>query len=106
MNFWSSDVQKRLCSYLLNKTVGPFLKSNLDLMSVQLFNRNGKFYLPELQLNVEKINEMLKDLPFYLIEANVGEINAEIPWWDLKNSNVSIQLKDIYLKLLIKEQQL
>jgi len=56
MNFWSSDVQKRLCSYLLNKTVGPFLKSNLDLMSVQLFNRNGKFYLPELQLNVEVWN--------------------------------------------------
>ncbi|ORX87760.1 hypothetical protein BCR32DRAFT_239867 [Anaeromyces robustus] len=106
MNFWSSDVQKRLCSYLLNKTVGPFLKSNLDLMSVQLFNRNGKFYLPELQLNVEKINELLKDLPFFLIEAKVGEINAVIPWWDLKNSNVSIQLKDIYLKLLIEEEQL
>jgi len=49
---------------------------------------------------------MLKDLPFFLIEAYVGEINAEIPWWDLKNSNVSIQLKNIYLKLLIEEQQL
>lgn len=53
MNFWSTDVQKKLCLYLLKKTIGPFLKSNLDLLSVQLFNRTGKFCLPELQLNVE-----------------------------------------------------
>ncbi|KAL6622228.1 hypothetical protein U3516DRAFT_860014 [Neocallimastix sp. 'constans'] len=100
---WTFNIQKTFSKILLKKTIGRFIKSDLDSLSIQLLTTNGKFQLSDIQLDVEKINELLKDLPFSLNEVKIGEIST---LWDLKNLNISVTLKDFNVILLIEDKQL
>jgi len=51
MNFWAPEIlQKKLCLFILKRVIGPFLKFDLDLMSVQLFSLNRKIFFLKLLL--------------------------------------------------------
>jgi len=50
---WTFNIQKTFSKILLKKTIGRFIKSDLDSLSIQLLTTNGKFQLSDIQLDVE-----------------------------------------------------
>ncbi|KAL1923425.1 uncharacterized protein VTP21DRAFT_8405 [Calcarisporiella thermophila] len=106
-NWWStaamitlpSRLQKRLVCYLLKRTLGQLVES-LDPENLDLQLKNGIVQLRDLRLNIEALNEIIKDLPMVITEGSIEGITASIPWLNLWSGIVMLEIQGLQITVL------
>jgi hypothetical protein len=97
MSLWSTTqtLQKRLFKFLLKRTMGQFLATELDMdqLNVSLGYHGGEVNLSNVDLKVEALNELLsmaddteaRFLRGEVLSGKIGSIKVLIPWRDFWN---------------------
>ncbi|GBC00239.1 hypothetical protein RclHR1_00380007 [Rhizophagus clarus] len=94
-----STIQKRLLKFLLKRALGQFLAEDIDLdLDVQL--SQGLLRLKELKLNVEVLNDLVKDLPVVITDGKIGDIVANIPWKNIWNCDCVLEICNLQITVV------
>ncbi|KAJ1770666.1 autophagy- protein 2, partial [Coemansia sp. RSA 1824] len=76
----SNSLQKRLVKFLLRRTVGQFLKTELD------------------DENLDALNDAIAGLPIVVDSGTIGLISVSIPWTQLWTGHCEIQIDELVIK--------
>ena len=74
---------KRFYKFVLKKVIGGFLKHELDLDQLEVGLSSGVLELRDLELNVDTLNNLVKDSPITIVSGYVSYIRIDIPWKQL-----------------------
>ncbi|CAO3651068.1 unnamed protein product [Cunninghamella blakesleeana] len=83
-----------LVSTLLNWFLGAYV-SNLNYNQLQIGIWSGEVVLRNLKLKREALDKL--NLPIDVLEGYLGELTLNIPWSNLKGKPVMVNIKDIYV---------
>ncbi|KAI8098544.1 uncharacterized protein BX664DRAFT_255802 [Halteromyces radiatus] len=93
------NIQKRLHKYLLWKTIGSYLATELNQDNFDFELVNGSFELRDVDLNLDTLNDKLIDTPFVLTQGRASIIKGKMPW---SNWSGEISFKIQGLDLILK----
>ncbi|KAI9139350.1 hypothetical protein BKA69DRAFT_665664 [Paraphysoderma sedebokerense] len=112
-----STLQRRLFKFVLQRAIGQFLASEIDLNNLDVQLGSGSVTLRDLDLNVLVLNELLAGgdgsgslppsqinqhpaVPFEIIDGRLGSITVTIPWVDIWNGNCTLEIQDFVLTIV------
>jgi hypothetical protein len=86
--------------FIIKKVLGRFIdEPDLSQLDVQL--SKGQYNLSNVSLNIKRINEHLRDLPFVLKSGYIEQIKIRIPF-NILNENMHIEVNGIELSFKSK----
>ncbi|KAJ2422496.1 autophagy- protein 2, partial [Coemansia sp. RSA 2531] len=88
----SNTLQKRLVKFLLRRTIGQFLKTELDDEHLDVQLSSGQLRLKNVELSEEA------RLPIYVRSGVVGTVLVSVPWTQLWTGHCELQIEDLVLK--------
>ncbi|KAJ1813307.1 autophagy- protein 2, partial [Coemansia sp. RSA 2598] len=88
----SNSLQKRLVKFLLRRTVGQFLKAELDDENLDVQLSGGQLRLKNVQLSEEA------RLPVVVSSGTIGVISVSVPWTQLWTGHCELQIDDLVVK--------
>ncbi|KAJ1498195.1 hypothetical protein HMI54_012892, partial [Coelomomyces lativittatus] len=82
-------IQKRLIKFILKRTFGQLIESNLQLDQLDVsIGSTGILKLRDLKLNIDGINQLLPPVfPFVLTQGSIDFLELKVPWMDLETSS-------------------
>ncbi|PVU99344.1 hypothetical protein BB559_000798 [Furculomyces boomerangus] len=98
--FVAGSLQKRLMKFILQRTIGRFIKDELDWdkdLDVQI--SSGVFQLRNVRLNEEVIGEILGASPLVFKNGNIGNIKVDIAWSRLLSGGCKIEIENPIIEL-------
>ncbi|KJE89527.1 hypothetical protein CAOG_008461 [Capsaspora owczarzaki ATCC 30864] len=102
---FTDALQKRVLKFLLKRTVGQFLASELQLDQVDVQLGDGRVHLHNLALDVDSLNQQVADLPFRITHGSIGTIRASIPWKDIWRGSCELEFDNLRICLSPKTEQ-
>ncbi|KAJ1897488.1 autophagy- protein 2, partial [Kickxella alabastrina] len=87
----SNSLQKRLVKFLLRRTVGQFLKTELDDENLDVQLSGGQLRLKNVQLSEE---------------ATIGSISVSVPWTQLWTAHCEVQIDNLVIKAQLADDEL
>ena len=90
-----------LITAVLNKVLGEFI-DNIDMSQLNISLIKGKVKLENMKLKSTIFDAL--PLPFSLVYGQVGLIDLTIPVWNVFNSPLIIEIRDIFA--LVKPKQI
>ncbi|KAJ9116572.1 hypothetical protein QFC20_000504 [Naganishia adeliensis] len=95
------NIQKRLVSYLLQRTLGKFVKQDgLQLEGIEAAINQGRVRLDGLQIDTEGVNATLPaDFPYRFREGQLDSIDISLPFPNLWSGALSLGISSIQLTL-------
>jgi hypothetical protein len=98
----TESLKKRVFNFIFKRTFSRFIKElDFDQFDVELLN--GKISLNYPQLNIPSINEILSDFPFELTSGVIENISVVVPWTDILNGRLNVDIKSLDLTFSFKE---
>ncbi|KAJ2376738.1 autophagy- protein 2, partial [Coemansia sp. RSA 2611] len=98
----SNTLQKRLVKFLLRRTIGQFLKSELDDEHLDVQLSSGQLRLRNVELSEEAsrraLNDAIAGLPISVRSGIVGTVLVSVPWTQLWTGHCELQIEDLVLK--------
>ncbi|KAJ2157873.1 autophagy- protein 2 [Coemansia sp. RSA 552] len=98
----SNSLQKRLVKFLLRRTVGQFLKTELDDENLDVQLSGGHVRLRDVELSEEAsstaLNDAIAGLPVIVDSGAIGRISVSVPWTQLWTGHCEIQIDELTLK--------
>ncbi|KAJ2625222.1 autophagy- protein 2 [Coemansia sp. RSA 1358] len=88
----SNSLQKRLVKFLLRRTVGQFLKADLDDENLDVQLSGGQLRLKNA------LNDAITGLPVVVRSGTIGLISVSIPWTQLWTGHCELQIEDLVIK--------
>jgi hypothetical protein len=100
--YWVSDgLKKRVFKFIIKKVLGRFIdEPDLSQLDVQI--SKGQYNLSNVSLNIQRINEHLRDLPFVLKSGYIEQIKIRIPF-NILSENMHIEVNGVELSFKLKE---
>lgn len=92
---------ERLLERILTERAGEFIKLNREQLQVGLLR--GEIALNSVELKVEALNEIMRNLPICIKSATVKTLRAKIPLNELSSKPVRISL--VGVEVLIAPQK-
>ena len=93
-----SNLQNRLFSYALTHILGAFLRhESFSVENLELQILNGMCSLRNLELDISKVNTLLKLPGIEIVEGRVGEVTVQFPVRDILSGNISVKIHGIKL---------
>ncbi|KAJ2744885.1 autophagy- protein 2 [Coemansia sp. BCRC 34301] len=89
----SNTLQKRLVKFLLRRTVGQFLKTELDDEHLDVQLSSGQLRLKNVELSEEATG-----LPVSVRSGVVGTVLVSVPWTQLWTGHCELIIEDLVLK--------
>ncbi|KAJ1728781.1 autophagy- protein 2, partial [Coemansia biformis] len=83
----SNSLQKRLVKFLLRRTVGQFLKTELDDENLDVQLSGG-----------QALNDAVSGLPVVVDSGSIGLISVSVPWTQLWTGHCEIQIDELTVK--------
>ncbi len=78
---------------ILNKYLSKFV-DELTAKQLNLFAWSGTISLENIKIKSDAFDSL--SLPFRVIHAHIGRVEANIPWKTIYSSPIVIKLRDIY----------
>ncbi|KAJ2083907.1 autophagy- protein 2 [Coemansia sp. RSA 988] len=94
----SNSLQKRLVKFLLRRTVGQFLKTELDDDNLDVQLSGGQVRLRNVELSEEALNDAIGSLPVVVNSGTIGLISVSVPWTQLWTGHCEIQIEDLVIR--------
>ncbi|KAJ2807942.1 autophagy- protein 2 [Coemansia guatemalensis] len=94
----SNSLQKRLVKFLLRRTVGQFLKAELDDDNLDVQLSGGQVRLRNVELSEEALNDAIAGLPIVVHSGTIGLISVSVPWTQLWTGHCEIQIEDLVIR--------
>ncbi|KAJ2060111.1 autophagy- protein 2 [Coemansia sp. S146] len=94
----SNTLQKRLVKFLLRRTIGQFLKTELDDEHLDVQLSSGQLRLKNVELSEEALNDAIAGLPISVRSGVVGTVLVSVPWTQLWTGHCELQIEDLVLK--------
>ncbi|KAJ2850153.1 autophagy- protein 2 [Coemansia brasiliensis] len=100
----SNSLQKRLVKFLLRRTVGQFLKTELDDENLDVQLSGGQLRLRNVELSEEAsinstaLNDAIAGLPIVVDSGAIGLISVSIPWTQLWTGHCEVQIDELSIK--------
>ncbi|KAJ1648591.1 autophagy- protein 2 [Coemansia asiatica] len=88
----SNSLQKRLVKFLLRRTVGQFLKTELDDENLDVQLSGGQLRLKNA------LNDAISGLPLMVSSGTIGLISVSVPWTQLWTGHCELQIDDLVVK--------
>ncbi|KAJ2725550.1 autophagy- protein 2 [Coemansia sp. Benny D115] len=101
----SNSLQKRLVKYLLRRTVGQFLKTELDDENLDVQLSGGQLRLKNVQLSEEALNDAISGLPVVVSSGVIGVISVSVPWTQLWTGHCELQIEDLVVKTQLLDEE-
>ncbi|KAJ2373270.1 autophagy- protein 2, partial [Coemansia sp. RSA 2607] len=99
----SNSLQKRLVKFLLRRTVGQFLKTELDDENLDVQLSGGQLRLKNVQLSEEALNDAIVGLPVVVRSGIIGTVSISIPWTQLWTGHCELQIDDLEIKTQLSD---
>ncbi|KAJ1725083.1 autophagy- protein 2 [Coemansia erecta] len=99
----SNSLQKRLVKFLLRRTVGQFLKTELDDENLDVQLSGGQLRLKNVQLSEEALNDAIIGLPVVVRSGVIGAVSISIPWTQLWTGHCELQIDDLEIKTQLSD---
>ncbi|KAJ1958415.1 autophagy- protein 2 [Linderina pennispora] len=100
----SNSLQKRLVKFLLRRTVGQFLKTELDDANLDVQLSSGQMQLKNVELSEESLNDAIAGLPIVVSSGQIGRISVSIPWSQLWTGNCELQIEELVVKAKVVDE--
>eukprot|EP01080_Neovahlkampfia_damariscottae_P005870 gene5870-9698_t len=98
----TESLKKRVFNFIFKRVFSRFIKElNLDQFDIEL--SSGKISLNYPQLNLPSINSVLGDFPFILTAGVIENITVVVPWTDLLNGKMKVDIASLDLTFCFKE---
>ncbi|KAJ2450364.1 autophagy- protein 2 [Coemansia sp. RSA 2336] len=94
----SNSLQKRLVKFLLRRTVGQFLKTELDDENLDVQLSGGQLRLRNVELSEEALNDAIVGLPIVVDSGAIGLISVSVPWTQLWTGHCEVQIDELSIK--------
>ncbi|KAJ2388292.1 autophagy- protein 2, partial [Coemansia sp. RSA 2611] len=104
----TNSLQKRLVKFLLRRTVGQFLKTELDDENLDVQLSGGQLRLRNIELSEEAsaygsrgcsaLNDAIAGLPVEVGSGTIGLISVSVPWTQLWTGHCEIQIDELVIK--------
>ncbi|KZV69486.1 hypothetical protein PENSPDRAFT_481043 [Peniophora sp. CONT] len=95
-----SNLQRRFISFLLKRSLGPFLKpGQLDVEQIDSQIGSGYLQVKDLEIDENAVNTLLSGVPLELREGSIGTITARVPWPNPMSGNIRLSLSSLHLVL-------
>ncbi|KAI9472715.1 hypothetical protein BX667DRAFT_500331 [Coemansia mojavensis] len=94
----SNSLQKRLVKFLLRRTVGQFLKTELDDENLDVQLSGGQLRLRNVELSEEALNDAIAGLPIVVDSGAIGLISVSVPWTQLWTGHCEVQIDELSIK--------
>ncbi|VDB83052.1 unnamed protein product [Peniophora sp. CBMAI 1063] len=95
-----SNLQRRFISFLLKRSLGPFLKpGQLDVEQIDSQLGSGYLQVKELEIDDNAVNTLLSGIPLDLREGSIGTVTARVPWPNPLSGNIRLSLSSLHLVL-------
>ncbi|KAJ1966306.1 autophagy- protein 2 [Dipsacomyces acuminosporus] len=94
----SNSLQKRLVKFLLRRTVGQFLKTELDDEHIDVQLSSGQMQLRNVELSEEALNDAISGLPIVVRSGVVGRISVSVPWTQLWTGHCKLQIEELAIQ--------
>lgn len=92
----SANLQKRILSYLLKKTLGHLVDGGqLDLAQIDAGIGSGRIEVRNVRLDADAIHRRLSSLPIAFVEGQIGRILIQLPVPNFWSGELSITVSDI-----------
>ena len=85
---------KRFHKYILKRALGNFLL-NEDLAQLEVQLGDGVLNLSNLELNVEVLNDLVRDLPIRFVSGKVRLLTATIPWRNIFTERCKLKIEGL-----------
>ncbi len=96
----SANLQKRILSYLLKRTLGHLVDGgHLDLAQIDAGIGSGRIEVRNIQLHAEAINRQLPSIPFTLVSGEIGRILIQLPVPNFWSGELSVTVSDIKVNI-------
>ncbi|KAJ2770327.1 autophagy- protein 2, partial [Coemansia nantahalensis] len=83
----SNSLQKRLVKFLLRRTVGRFLKTELDDSDLDVQLSGG-----------QALNDAVAGLPVVVDSGTIGLVSVSVPWTQLWTGHCEIRIDELVVK--------
>ncbi|GAA5949417.1 hypothetical protein JCM21900_004056 [Sporobolomyces salmonicolor] len=97
-----SNLQQRLVSFLLRKSLGSFIKGGLDSDRIEADLREGSFRVSRVELDQQAIAPLLSSSPtlasFSFVSGSINSIAAQVSW-PLATLDLSLEGLEIVLRV-------
>lgn len=83
-------IPKRLAKFIIKRTLGQFLKKELDSnqLNVEWGRSEARLHLEDLDLNIEALNEVIAEQPLEIRNGYISSISLTLPWRDIINGMI------------------
>ncbi|KAJ1861829.1 hypothetical protein LPJ78_005107, partial [Coemansia sp. RSA 989] len=89
----SNSLQKRLVKFLLRRTVGQFLKTELDDENLDVQLSGGQLRLRNVELSEEASTKIYCE-----VHGAIGLISVSVPWTQLWTGHCEVQIDELSIK--------
>eukprot|EP00002_Diphylleia_rotans_P014070 TRINITY_DN2736_c0_g1_i9.p1 TRINITY_DN2736_c0_g1~~TRINITY_DN2736_c0_g1_i9.p1 ORF type:complete len:1818 (-),score=341.60 TRINITY_DN2736_c0_g1_i9:95-5548(-) len=93
---------KKLAKFLLKRTLGNYLKHQLDLEQLDFQLSEGALHLKELELEPQALSALSTDLPVLFQHGYIGGIQLAIPWRNIYKEPCRVTVEDVVIHLTPK----
>ncbi|KAJ2783630.1 autophagy- protein 2 [Coemansia javaensis] len=102
-----NSLQKRLVKFLLRRTVGQFLKTELDDENLDVQLSGGQLRLRNVELSEEAkrggsqqaaLNDAIAGLPVVVESGAIGAISVSVPWTQLWTGHCEVRIEELTVK--------
>ncbi|KAJ2004100.1 autophagy- protein 2 [Coemansia thaxteri] len=94
----SNTLQKRLVKFLLRRTIGQFLKTELEDEHLDVQLSSGQLRLKNA------LNDAVAGLPILVRSGVVGTVLVSVPWTQLWTGHCELQIEDLVLKTQLADE--
>ncbi|CBQ70573.1 related to APG2-required for sporulation [Sporisorium reilianum SRZ2] len=102
----SANLQKRILSYLLKKTLGHLVDGGqLDLAQIDAGIGSGRIEVRNVQLDAQAINRRIpSSLPIALVAGQIGSILIQLPVPNFWSGELSVTVSDVSIHVAPRPQ--
>ncbi|GAA5939457.1 hypothetical protein JCM1841_000108 [Sporobolomyces salmonicolor] len=101
-----SNLQQRLVSFLLRKSLGSFIKGGLDSDRIEADLREGSFRVSRVELDQQAIAPLLSSSPtlasFSFVSGSINSIAAQVSW---PLATLDLSLEGLEIVLCVRDPQ-
>jgi hypothetical protein len=98
-------ITERVVKFLLERSLGRFLKSRINLNQLHVELGAGRVSLSQIELDEEPLNEILESagIGIQIRRVELGKLRLRIPWNDILSDNSKFELEDVEIEISPKE---
>lgn len=98
----SANLQKRLLSYILKRTLGHLVKGGqLDLDQIDAGIGSGRVEIRNVQLDAQAVQNLLPELPVSFQTGEIGRISVQLPLPNIWSGELTVTVTDVKVQFKV-----